>query len=424
MTNNNFLYLEAFPAGYGDCFMIRSSSNGVKTNILIDGGFTYTFNSQLKPYIETKMKGEDIELLVVTHIDADHIAGIIKFLEENKSQGFNININQIWHNSYRHLNFNRDPNLNITKSMENTNNEIKMEVMNQEQFKENENGGEFISGNQGSSLARLIYEGKYNWNDSSNGQAISMENITNPIILKDNIRIILLSPDKNKLSNLKEEWLKELQSYSLGDKIIDKNTEFDDALEFLLLKRKKTKNIQSGKFSAATNKSIKTLLKEFELSKEDDREANGSSIAFVMEVEILKEKKRMLFLGDSHPSLIIQSLEKYCHDLKNSNGIYNFDLIKISHHGSEGNSKDLLDYIDSDHYIISTNGKNYGHPDETTIAKIIGRPTEKIRNIYFNYATDASKKFNEDTEEVKAWKKTYKYEIFYEQKIKIIKPYV
>lgn len=57
--------------------------------------------------IQLKNEGGAIDLLIVTHIDNDHIGGVIELLKENGSNKDSkiIEIKNIWHNSYRHLQF-------------------------------------------------------------------------------------------------------------------------------------------------------------------------------------------------------------------------------------------------------------------------------------------------------------------------------
>ena len=52
-------------------------------------------------------------MLIVTHIDNDHIGGIIELLKENGSDMDSkiIRIRNIWHNSYRHLQFEKNQKL-------------------------------------------------------------------------------------------------------------------------------------------------------------------------------------------------------------------------------------------------------------------------------------------------------------------------
>ena len=72
-------------------------------------------------------------------------------------------------------------------------------------------------------------------------------------------------------------------------------------------------------------------------------------------------------------------------------------------------SKELLNIIDSEHYFISTNGNQYGHPDIETIAKIIVRKTKKFtRNLYFTNELSKLKFFeNEELQQ------TYNYKMHY-----------
>jgi beta-lactamase superfamily II metal-dependent hydrolase len=121
---------------------------------------------------------------------------------------------------------------------------------------------------------------------------------------------------------------------------------------------------------------------------EDYTPSNGSSISFIMEYKNYK----FLFLGDSHPSVIVENLKKQYFGKQFP---IKFDLIKVSHHGSIGNtSKQLLSLIDSEKYIFSTNGKISNHPDIETIARIISRKVDFKRTLYFNYPLDIHKQIN------------------------------
>ena len=118
---------------------------------------------------------------------------------------------------------------------------------------------------------------------------------------------------------------------------------------------------------------------------EDTAPANGSSISFILEYE----NKKLLFLADSHPSVIQKSLHLH---YENDDFPIFFDMIKLSHHGSNGNtSPELLELIDSDKYIFSTNGKPFQHPDIETIARIVNRKAKKTRELFFNYPLEIVK---------------------------------
>ena len=54
-----------------------------KFNILVDGGLKSTYNHWIKPLIFYENMNELIfDLVIVTHIDCDHIGGIVAFLED------------------------------------------------------------------------------------------------------------------------------------------------------------------------------------------------------------------------------------------------------------------------------------------------------------------------------------------------------
>lgn len=110
----------------------------------------------------------------------------------------------------------------------------------------------------------------------------------------------------------------------------------------------------------------------------DNSETNESSIAFIIEYKTLKT----LFLGDSHPRVIIKSLLEL---KEKENYGMNFDLVKVSHHGSLHNTTmELLNIISSSKWIISGNGE-HGNPDVDTIKLILKSNKEIQKQLYFNY---------------------------------------
>ncbi|WP_194758340.1 AVAST type 1 anti-phage system MBL fold metallo-hydrolase Avs1a [Priestia megaterium] len=378
--------ISMLPASYGDCFLI-SCKNTLKTNILVDTGFVSTYTNYLKPkLVEMHAAGEDLDLMIITHIDADHISGAVKFLKEN---GFSndpkiIKIKEVWHNSYRHLPKQNSSNTKIENSVDKniikgiTRRGYPLETNIDKDFKRD------IGAKQGSSLGALIKHGEYSWNSSFDYKSISVEN-GSVIDISEEVKIRILSPDESKLNSLKQYWKKELKKMGFRSNL-DGETVFDDAFEFLMAYEKNLIPKDFQKNISASKKEISDLIKES--FSEDTSATNGSSIAFILEVG----NKKILFLADSHPGIIRRELEK----LYGGNLTW-FDAIKISHHGSKGNtSPELLEIIDSNNIFISTNGRKFNHPDLVTLSRIICRKTKSTRNIIFNYKTSISKFLNQD----------------------------
>ncbi|WP_026110023.1 AVAST type 1 anti-phage system MBL fold metallo-hydrolase Avs1a [Flavobacterium sp. WG21] len=364
-----------FPALNGDSFLI--SSEGI--NILIDGGYVNTYQNYIKPKLfELKQKQEALDLVIVSHIDGDHISGICKLLEENNKTKI-IDIRNIWHNSYRHLQFQENDGKKFESSTLKSLNEMKIAPILKEDPPVLDKD---ISAKKGSALSKLIRDGGYPWNAHFAGSEAVFHN--EPII-EGNFSFQILSPNKEKLDRLKDYWLKEL--YKLG--YVDDKTasEFiDDAFEFVITGAKETKVLREKNISASSNLDFEALvLAEF---TEDNAPANGSSISFILQCG----KAKILFLGDSHPSVIIESLNLLYTD--DEFPLY-FDAIKVSHHGSALNtSPELLELIDSEKFLISTNGKSFGHPDTETIARIVTRKTDYQRTLYFNYPLEIVSQIN------------------------------
>lgn len=111
----------------------------------------------------------------------------------------------------------------------------------------------------------------------------------------------------------------------------------------------------------------------------DNSSSNRVNIAFVLSYG----KSKALFLGDANPIIITEKLQSCGY---NNEKPLKLDCVKLSHHGSSYNiSQDLLDIIDCQNYMISSNSS---YLDKLTLAKIIhinmskyGRDT----HFYFNF---------------------------------------
>ena len=101
--------IKIYPAKKGDCFLISfEETEEEKKYLLIDCGYVDTFQKYLKnDLIKIGESGANLKKLILTHIDADHIQGAIRFLKDSSAERF-ITIKEVWHNRYRHLNEQKD----------------------------------------------------------------------------------------------------------------------------------------------------------------------------------------------------------------------------------------------------------------------------------------------------------------------------
>jgi len=317
-----------FPAKYGDSIIIEYGIPESVKRVLIDGGTGGTRKHILKYFEHLPFEQRVFELVIVTHVDRDHIEGILKILEQ-ESVGFNIK--EIWFNGWKHL---------------------------PEHTAVEEFGAE-----QGERLTAAILKHNLNWNGIFNGSAVVIRNMDDdlPVVTLDGgFKITLLSPTVKELQRLRPVWKREVLKAGLVPGFGSEQETLPDNVEIF----------------GIDQPDVEELLKE--IFKEDDSEANGSSIAFIGEYS----EKKVLFGGDSFPTVILNSINKL-----QPEGKYNFDLIKISHHASHGNtSPALLEKLDSGKFAISTNGSIYHHPAKVTIARIIS--SRDNAKLFFNYCTD------------------------------------
>jgi len=92
------LKLNVLPAGHGDCLWIDYGDPATPNAVIIDGGAVGTYKRALIPRI--KAGGNRAELLVITHLDGDHITGVLDLLGSDQNK---FNAKEIWFNGFRHL---------------------------------------------------------------------------------------------------------------------------------------------------------------------------------------------------------------------------------------------------------------------------------------------------------------------------------
>ncbi len=135
--------------------------------------------------------------------------------------------------------------------------------------------------------------------------------------------------------------------------------------------------------------------------EEDSSKANGSSIAFILEYK----NRRILLSGDAHSNLLVKSLRSLGASEDNP---LKLDAFKLPHHGSKYNiSKELLDIITCEHFLVSTNGNYFNHPEKVAMARLIKYGTSNS-TINFNYKTEETEIWDNAD-----WKKTYQYKTNY-----------
>lgn len=372
--------IKAFPASYGDSFLIQFEYEEKKYNILIDCGFKNTYTNYIKSELDSI---EKLDLLVLTHIDDDHIKGAVELFTDYDVLK-KLDIKNIWFNDL----------YQIIKDKY----DIKMDLTTEKKDEGLSNGvfDEGVSFESAKTLSNYILESRYStvWNKEIGLIQCNDKLYRELYPINRDIKFVLLSPNSNRIDQLLSEWCNEIKIEIDNIKI---DNEYVNSFYDYFKNYDKFSNVFDEECSCKQVDFEKLSGKEFD----DSSIANNSSIAFFIEIK----DKRVLFLGDANAQDIKESLRKYIQD--NNIDKIKFDLVKLSHHGSKNNiTTDFFKIFYSDRYLVSSNGKRYNHPDIECLCKVIVKQSE-FKSIIFNYnRSDISNEF--DNQKIK---KHYNYRL-------------
>lgn len=329
------LVITMLPAKEGDCIHIAWGQEQDRKHILVDAGRQWTWKNALKRYLQ-EQGIRRLELLVVTHVDRDHIDGILALVND---PALNLEVRDFWFNTWDHLSGGA--------------------VLSAEA----EDDLEHFGAKMGEELGPKILAKHWPWNKQFSGRPVELAaTAADNLVEIGDLTLTLLSPDRAKLEALETVWEKECKKAGLtpGAMVSDYVPEEDDDLE---------------SFGAIN---IDTLANE--PFKEDGSAANGSSIAFLLEYGDI----RVLLSGDAHAELLASGLKNLG---ATPDKPFRLDAFKLPHHGSKYNiSRELLELMDCRHYLVSTNGSYFKHPDEVAMARLIKYGTADSV-LDFNYKT-------------------------------------
>lgn len=357
--------IRSYPAKNGDAFLVKSSATPFA--MLVDGGYADTFHRYIKPDLENlAISGYALDVVVATHVDADHISGLLSFFSLNgpaRAPAI-IPVREVLHNSLQSLV--APPERQATMRGDDLALLRDIRLRGYPQPNAATNQAQAISARQGSSLAQLLRDGGYQWNTHAGTIPIGGNGLVDLRLAQG--RITFLGPNQYRLDALKKWWMSEIRRRGFVGSLEN----LDDVFEYLCAHEV----VDPGEQKLASS--------DADLSAAyvpDNSVTNGSSISFVSEIE----GRQLLFLGDSWADDTTDALA--------ANGPSIFDAVKIAHHGSVRNtSPELLKLVDSPHFFISTNGDGHDHPDFAVLKAIVDRPATFCRTLHFNYSTPASRK--------------------------------
>jgi beta-lactamase superfamily II metal-dependent hydrolase len=319
------LTLEALQANDGDCLLLHYQPAGGKmVRILIDGGSRGIYSRVLRPRLD-QLRGNDpldLRMILVSHIDADHITGIqdlLRAFEQDEQDGEEpfCRVATLWFNSFERLSGGRAAAAESAAVAASLGGTVPAGL---DDFA----SAVVASVKQGNDVRNAATRLGIPLNHGAGGDLIrSPASGVSRIPIAPGLTFTILGPGQEQLERLDEEW-----------------------------QVSKTKHPGDVTAQAADylNRTVPNL----------------SSIVVLAEADRGADRPlRMLLTGDAGGDEILKSLKRA--GIADAAGRCHVDLLKVMHHGSNHSvARDFFERVTADRYVISGNGR-HGNPHPDTL---------------------------------------------------------
>jgi hypothetical protein len=327
------LTLEVLRAQFGDCLLLHHGNDLV----LIDGGPKGAYDESLKPRLEALIKERGgklfLRMVMVSHIDDDHIIGLADMFEDraepDPGPALQWQAGELWLNSFAKV----------------TGGAAKPDTAGAPQTAALEGLVGEVAGAESQAIAVSIPNGNrlvrdagaldIKLNKSAGGGLVECGDAKTTLAITPGLTFTVLAPAAKRLEKLRAKW----EAF---------NAKHDDA--------EPAANVDSSVFNLS---SIVVLA-----------EAGG---------------KRALLTGDARSDDILHGLE-LSGLLPADGSALEVDLYKLPHHGSIRNvDKPIFDRVHARNYVISADGTN-GNPEDATLKLLCdSRKGDKDWTLWLTY---------------------------------------
>jgi len=324
--------LEALNARHGDALLLHYGTPGDARLIICDGGPSGVYGAALKPRlnaIKEARGGEGslpIEMAVVTHLDDDHIHGILDLFDHlseavDDHQALPWQVSQLWLNQFDDLAGATGEDLvSAAAAVVRPDRSVPAGLV---------TTADALAVAASVPQARALRDQARKLTVTINGAPwhglVAVDDGGLTVDLGSGLSLTVLAPSRSRIEALHQEW---------------------DG--FLRKAAAKTEQAALAEVAAYLDHSVYNLSSIVLLARANDA--------------------TMLLTGDARGDDILSALGTAG---LLSGGRLHVDLLKIPHHGSARNvDQDFFDAVTADHYLISADGK-YGNPDNETLQLIL-----------------------------------------------------
>jgi beta-lactamase superfamily II metal-dependent hydrolase len=357
--------LTVFQSDKGDCVLLTGADGKV---LLADGGMPSSYKEHVAPALGAiSAAGQAIDLVYVSHIDHDHIGGILCLLDDTvdwrvfdyqSASGNDLfgapesprppKVHAIWHNAFQ------DQVEDNTGEIENLLvNNMRVFLIDEGLSGYAETYQDLISSKREALLlSNRVSPEQLNIpvNPESDGRLMLVTEGSEPVQL-GGIRLHILGPFPKDLEKLRDEWNKWLSDNQEAiRKIREQSQEDAERLHW-----DEGEMLHNAMMALATELGRRNLVTP----------PNLASLMLLAE----EEGKTVLLTGDGHADDIRAGLDHI--GKLDSDGRIHVNVLKVQHHGSENNIHlDFCQTVTADHYVFCANGAHH-NPDLDVLRTII-----------------------------------------------------
>ena len=377
--------LTVFQSGKGDCMLLTGADS---RHLLADGGVGNAYSEHVAPALgKLRDNGESLEVVYLSHIDDDHIGGILQLMNDEvawRIHDFQVKngnphhkepdaprppkVKAIWHNAFHEL---LKDNTGAIEDMLAASAAI-LSGSEHEAVKQlaSEQSELVTSIAQSIKLTRRVGAEQLGikLNVPAKGKLMLVRPSTTAAIKLGGVRLRIIGPFSEDLVTLRKEWNDWLRDNQEQLKTIKAQAKKDESS----FGAKEIDDIMLPKIAQAEQ--LAELLPLDQLAtvafKLGDRKKvttpNLASLMFFVE----EAGKTLLLTGDGHHLDIVRGL-KHLKKLNGAKKGIHLDVLKVQHHGSENNlDEGFCRTVTADNYVFCGNGE-HENPDERVLQAII-----------------------------------------------------
>ena len=378
--------LDVRRARKGDCLLLHYGTKAKRGLIMIDGGPRGVYAPHLKPRLQqiktalglSKQQPLPVDLMMVSHVDDDHIVGILECTKElieakEAHQPPLLRALGLWHNSFDEIIGNTPKELTAS-----------------------------LTAQFGATAATGDLPEDATLDEAELEQGTSEETVVDSLkVLASIEQGHRLRTDADKLDiPLNPEFDSKLIIASDDQDVID----MSKGLEFTIVGPLKPEVLALQKKHDAWLKKLREqgLSPSAALAAYVDKSVHNLS-SIVVHAKV--GNKTMLLTGDARGDKVLKGLEVAGLLDSGADSTMHVDILKVPHHGSANNlDTDFFERVTADHYVFSGNGE-HGNPEREALEMLFEVRGKKPLTIHLTYPIDEI-----DVEREKDWKKEQKKE--------------